>query len=92
MASLWLDYRPRSLRGVMVGAGLRYKGRSPYNLASNGSLNYNDTVTVADLALAYETPKYRVALNVNNLFNKTYYAGIFRGVDREATLSVKYYW
>lgn len=92
MASLWLDYRPRSLPGVMVGGGLRYKGRSPYNLASNGSLNYNDSVTVADLALAYETPKYRVALNVNNLFNKTYYAGIFRGVYREATLSVKYYW
>jgi iron complex outermembrane receptor protein len=91
MASLWLDYRPRSLPGVMVGAGLRYKGRSPYNLASDGSLNYNDSVTVADLALAYETPQYRVALNVNNLFNKTYCAGIFRGVDREATLSFKYY-
>ena len=76
----------------MLAGGLRYKGRSPYNVAANGNLNFNDAVTVADLAVAYETPKYRIALNINNLFNKKYFAGIFRGVDREANLSVKYYW
>lgn len=92
MASVWLDYRPHAVPGLMVAGGLRYKGRSPYNVASDGSLNFNDAVTLADLAVAYETPQYRIALNVNNLFNKTYYAGIFRGVDREATLSFKYYW
>lgn len=92
MANVWLDYRPRALPGVMVAGGLRYKGRSPYNVAANGSLNVNDAVTVADLSLAYEVPKYRIALTINNLFNKTYYAGIFRGVDREANVSFKYYW
>ena len=91
-ASLWLDYRPRAVPGLMLAGGLRYKGRSPYNVAANGNLNFNDAVTVADLAVAYETPKYRIALNINNLFNKKYFAGIFRGVDREANLSVKYYW
>jgi iron complex outermembrane receptor protein len=92
MASLWLDYRPRALPGLMVAGGLRYKGRSPYNVAADGTLNINDSATLADLALAYETPRYRIALNVNNLFNRKYFAGIFRGVDREATLSFKYYW
>jgi iron complex outermembrane receptor protein len=92
MASVWLDYRPRAVPGLMLAGGLRYKGRSPYNVAADGSLNVNDAFTVADLAVAYETPKYRVALNINNLFNKTYYGGIFRGVDREANVSIRYYW
>jgi iron complex outermembrane receptor protein len=91
MASLWLDYRPRQAAGLMLAAGLRYKGPSPYSVASNGQLNTNAGVTLADLAVAYQTPRYRVALNVNNLFGKKYFAGIFRGVDREATLSVNYY-
>ncbi len=91
-ASIWLDYRPRAFPGLMLAGGVRYKGRSPYNVASDGRLNFNDAVTVADLAVAYDTPRYRIALNINNLFNKTYFAGIFRGVDREANLSVKYYW
>lgn len=91
-ASIWLDYRPRAFAGLMLAGGVRYKGRSPYNVASDGRLNFNDAVTVADLAVAYDTPRYRIALNINNLFNKTYFAGIFRGVDREANLSVKYYW
>lgn len=92
MASVWLDYRPRAVPGLMVAGGLRYRGRSPYSVAADGSLNVNDSVTVADLAVAYETTRYRIALNINNLFNKTYYAGIFRGVDREANVSFKYFW
>ena len=91
MASLWLDYRPRQVQGLMLAAGVRYKGASPYSVASNGQLNTNTGVTLADLAVAYQTPRYRVALNVNNLFDKKYFAGIFRGVDREATLSFNYY-
>nr|WP_310936099.1 TonB-dependent siderophore receptor [Variovorax sp. UMC13] len=38
-ASVWLDYRPRSVPGLMVAGGLRYKGRSPYNLSSTGLVN-----------------------------------------------------
>ena len=91
MASLWLDYRPRQAPGLMLAAGLRYKGSSPYSVASNGQLNTNAGVTLADLAVAYQTPRYRVALNVNNLLGRKYFAGIFRGVDREATLSVNYF-
>lgn len=92
MASVWLDYRPRSLPGLMVAAGVRYKDKSPYNLSSSGLVNYNSATTLADLAVAYETPKYRIALNINNVFNKKYFSGYFRGADREATLSFKYYW
>lgn len=91
MASLWLDYRPRQAPGLMLAGGLRYRGASPYSVASSGQLNSNPGVTLADLALAYQTPRYRVALNVNNLFDRKYFAGIFRGVDREATLSFNYY-
>ncbi|WP_159917678.1 TonB-dependent siderophore receptor [Pantoea sp. 18069] len=92
LVSLWLDYRPRQAPGLMVAGGLRYKSASPYNVAADGRLNSSPGVTLADLAVAYQTPRYRVALNVNNLFDKKYFAGIFRGVDREATLSFNYYW
>ncbi|MFM9930491.1 hypothetical protein [Achromobacter xylosoxidans] len=42
--------------------------------------------------MAYETPRYRIALNVNNVFDKRYYTYTFRGVERETMLSVNYYW
>ncbi|CAJ0900968.1 protein of unknown function [Alcaligenes faecalis subsp. faecalis] len=58
----------------------------------DGSLNYNPSFTLADMAVAYETSRYRVALNVNNVFNKKYYTGQFRGMEREVMLNMNLYW
>lgn len=91
-ASLWLDYRPRQVQGLMLGTGVRYRSKSPNNLNADGDLNFNPAFTLVDMALAYETSRYRVALNVNNVFDKKYFTGTFRGMEREAMLSVNYYW
>lgn len=91
-ASLWLDYRPRQVQGLILGGGVRYRGKSPVNVAADGSTNYNPAFTLADVAVAYETPRYRIALNVNNVFDKRYYTYTFRGMERETMLSVNYYW
>ncbi len=33
--------------------------------------------------------RYRVALNLNNVFNKKYYTSQFRGTEREVMLDMK---
>lgn len=91
-ASLWLDYRPQQVQGLMLGGGLRYRGKAPLNTAADGTTQYNPAFTLADVAIAYETPRYRIALNVNNVFDKRYYTYTFRGMEREAMLSMNYYW
>ncbi|EJO29080.1 TonB-dependent siderophore receptor [Achromobacter marplatensis] len=91
-ASLWLDYRPHQIQGLMLGGGLRYRGKAPLNTAADGTTPYNPAFTLADVAVAYETPRYRVALNINNVFDKRYYTYTFRGMEREAMLSLNYYW
>nr|WP_249221007.1 TonB-dependent siderophore receptor [Serratia rubidaea] len=59
---------------LRVGAGARYVGRRPGDAANSF---YLDNYTVADAFAAYSMPLhgYRVKwqLNVNNLFDKTYY-------------------
>lgn len=87
--SIWVDYRPRQLPGVMIGTGIRYKGRAPYSLTG---VDYNASYTVVDGVLAYETSKYRVSLNVVNLFDRNYYTGMFRGAEREMQVKATYYW
>nr|WP_307188534.1 TonB-dependent receptor [Alcaligenes faecalis] len=78
--------------GLDGGAGVRYRGKSPNDVRPDGSLNYNPSFTLADMAVAYETSRYRVALNVNNVFNKKYYTGQFRGMEREVMLNMNLYW
>ncbi len=87
--SVWVDYRPRQLPGVMVAAGARYKDRAPYSLTGT---NYTPSYTVLDAALAYETKSYRLSLNVVNLLDKKYYTGQFRGAEREFVVKANYYW
>ena len=91
-ASLWLDYHPLQIQGLTLGAGLRYRGKSPNDVRADGSMNYNPSFTLADAAIAYETSRYRLALNVNNVFNKKYYTGQFRGMEREVMLNMNLYW
>ncbi|WMD20335.1 TonB-dependent siderophore receptor [Achromobacter seleniivolatilans] len=91
-ASLWVDYRPHQIQGLMLGGGVRYRGKSPLNTAADGTTPYNPAFTLADLAVAYETPRYRIALNINNVFDKRYYTYTFRGMERETMLSLNYYW
>lgn len=87
-SSVWLDYRPMAVPGLMLAGGVRYRGASPYNGTAN-VIYMNDPYTLADIAVAYETARYRLALNIGNVFDKKYFGGIFRGAEREALLSLK---
>jgi iron complex outermembrane receptor protein len=55
-------------------------------------------VTLVDAMFAWDSPSWRVALNVNNLSNKTYVAtclgrgDCWFGAKRNAVLSATYRW
>lgn len=91
-AAMWLDYRPVELPGLMLAGGVRYRGKAFFGKSATGGDYYDKPFTLVDAAVAYETRQYRVALNVNNLFNKKYFTSTFRGASREAMLSLNYYW
>lgn len=92
-ASLWGKYRfaINSMPGFSAGAGVRwadgFRERSGPKVPS---------VTLVDAMLAYETPRWRLALNANNVFDKTYVATCLErgdcwyGARRSIVASVAY--
>jgi iron complex outermembrane receptor protein len=68
-ASLWGKYRFAigNVTGLSAGAGVRWLGGF-----QDGAAPRTPSVTLVDTMLAYETPSWRYALNVNNLLDKTY--------------------
>ncbi|WP_232431093.1 TonB-dependent siderophore receptor [Burkholderia ubonensis] len=104
LASLWLNYdvaRP-GWRGLSVGGGVRYIGRS-----AGDNVNAFDApaVMLVDLALSYDLgveraalKGWRVAAHVNNLFDRTYVSscfsegGCFYGPRLSVTGDVSYRW
>lgn len=89
-ASLWADYRLPWFSGVSVGAGVRHVGAAELNRLPTPSY------TVFDAALRYQVDKWRFALNIKNLTDKTYLASCsfacFYGDERNVTLSARYTW
>ncbi|WP_417541510.1 TonB-dependent siderophore receptor [Methylophaga thalassica] len=80
-ASLWLDYTQTSgvLKGVGVGAGLRYVGESTYigkdtlSAVSDQSVDIETGgYTLTDASIRYDFDDVRLALNVSNLFDREY--------------------
>ncbi|OZI63310.1 TonB-dependent siderophore receptor [Bordetella genomosp. 11] len=69
MASAWLNYTLPSglLRGLGMGAGVRYIGTTYANVANTIT---NDSAVLFDAGLHYEIRGWRLGLNVINLFNK----------------------
>lgn len=68
-ASVWGKYRfaMDGAAGLSVGAGVRWLGHF-----TDGIAPQTPSVTLVDAMVAYETPSWRLALNVNNMFDKTY--------------------
>jgi iron complex outermembrane receptor protein len=71
-AAVWGKYRFQvaGRPGFSVGAGVRHMSA----FADGVGAPDVPAVTLVDLLLAYETANWRYALNVNNLFDKTYLA------------------
>ncbi|KML22141.1 MULTISPECIES: TonB-dependent siderophore receptor [Burkholderia] len=97
MASMWADWtwRAGALSGLGFGGGVRYQSASAG--APDNSLTV-PSVTLVDLALHYEMPHWRFALNVANLFDRRYVSGcqsynvcVF-GNERTVLASAKYNW
>ncbi|GLZ70439.1 MULTISPECIES: TonB-dependent siderophore receptor [Burkholderia] len=97
MASMWADWtwRTGALSGLGIGGGVRYQSASAG--APDNSLTV-PSVTLYDLALHYEMPHWRFALNVANLFDRRYVSGctsytvcVF-GNERTVLATAKYNW
>jgi iron complex outermembrane receptor protein len=94
-SAVWGKYRFAigGLPGFSVGAGARYMSSFKGNVAPTV-----DAVTLFDALLAWENPKWRVALNVSNLTDETYVAtcldrgDCWYGARRNAVLSATYRW
>jgi iron complex outermembrane receptor protein len=96
-ASLWTRYDLHNelLKGLGVGAGIQYSGNKlPWYIRDFMIPAY----TILDAAIYYTPPKSKVqlAVNINNLLNKTYWLGaqnylrLFPGTPRNIMFNVTY--
>jgi len=69
-ASLWGKYRRDKLE---LGVGVRHISSAPGDVAQpSGPVPHNDGYTLVDAMAAYQLGKWRLSLNVGNLFDKQY--------------------
>lgn len=68
-ASLWSDYR--FANGIRIGGGVRYEGSS-WGIDSASPAKVPD-YTLFDAMLGYDIGRWSLALNLQNLFDKTYF-------------------
>ena len=106
MASLWADYTMQSgrLAGLGFGGGVRYIGRS-YGDNINSVAMEVPSYTLVDLTMHYDLEGlsnrlkgWKLALNVNNLFDEKYVSGCasatqcFYGAGRSWLASARFRW
>lgn len=89
-ASAWVDYRFASFPGLSAGVGVRHVGKQELNRMDVPAY------TLFDAALRYQWDKWRFALNLKNLADKTYFGACsyacFYGDERNVTLTARYVW
>ena len=94
---IWTRYNlPQPIMGGSVGTslGLNYKSEQ-YTSADPTKRVEIPSYTRVDLGFYYDIKQYRIALNIENLFDQTYYTGgsndtkIYPGDPRLITLSFK---
>lgn len=106
-AALFADYTLRggTLAGFGFGGGVRYNSSSAGSLPSGtypavpmGPYVFTGSATLFDAIVHYDTPRFRIAVNASNLFDKDYVArctglyGCVYGAGRQviATLTGKF--
>lgn len=97
LTSLWGDYTFQDgvLRGFGFGGGVRYVGSS---FADQANTMPVPSYVLGDAAVHYEWDKWRLALNVFNIADKTYVSSCssanacFYGDRRRTTASIAYKW
>ncbi|WP_410481711.1 TonB-dependent siderophore receptor [Pseudomonas plecoglossicida] len=93
---LFTSYRLQSLAQLKVGGGVRWQGTEYYKDAGpHGETFTQGAYSVVDLMAQYAfTPQTSVSLNLDNVFDKTYYTAIgsrgWYGSPRSATATLVY--
>lgn len=78
-ASLWADYsfgEATALEGLSVGAGVRYVSST---FGDDENLIRVPSYTLFDAALRYKRGNWQAALNVSNIFDKSYFSTCYTG-------------
>lgn len=96
-ASGWADYTFTEgvLKGLSLGAGVRYVGKS---WADNANTLKVPGATLVDAAIRYKVGNWGLAVNVTNLFDKAYvkscqdFSSCSYGDARTVTVSANYRW
>jgi len=94
-SAVWAKYNfaAAGIAGFSAGAGVRYMSDF-----KDGAAPVTPSSTLLDALVAWENAQWRVALNVNNLTNKTYVAtclgrgDCWFGAKRNAVLTATYRW
>ncbi len=98
-ASVWGHYRDQmfELNGELSASlGVTYEDERTINSVSFGlPVSHVDSYTVWNAAIGYETNQWQLKLNINNLFDKTYYSkamflGGLPGEERNVKLTFDY--
>ncbi|MFB9953004.1 TonB-dependent siderophore receptor [Rhizobium puerariae] len=96
-ASAFLDYtiQDGNLSGLGMGIGVRYMGDAWVDAANTQKI---PSFTLADTVIHYEKDGWRGAINISNIFDKTYVAQCsnanqcFYGERRKVMASLTYKW
>ena len=98
IGSAFLDYTftQGALKGLSLGGGVRYNGKSQASQTGNDLTV--PSATLFDAAIRYQWDNYKVSLNVSNLLDKRYVSGC-QGVNvcsygeaRRALVKASYTW
>jgi iron complex outermembrane recepter protein len=94
-ANLWLSYTltTTAVKGLGIGLGGNYAGENRVMDNSYNGIFTLPAYTLLNAVISYNQPKYRIAINVNNLTNKEYWIG-YTTVDpqmlRQVTGTIAY--
>lgn len=102
--SIWLKYvfSTTALKGLGFGAGMYYVDQRRLSEsigkdeAGHAQWGYLPAYTTANAAVYYHVDKFKIALNINNIFDKYYFLGgfdytrVFAGAPRNIMAALSY--
>ena len=103
-ASVWLKYvfSDTALKGLGFGVGAYYVDQRRLSesvgkdAAGNATWGYLPAYTTANAAVYYHLDKFKIAVNMNNIFDKYYFLGgfdytrVFAGAPRNVMVALSY--
>lgn len=82
---MFTSYRlPGNLDGLMLGGNLRWQSKTTADgTGPNGETYTQGSLAIVDLMVNYRvSPRFSVAAHLDNVFDKTYYSGLYIGSAR----------